>query len=281
MLGRALHSALADGNEVFCTGSRDLDITSAEACSRVIAAARPEIVVNAAAYTNVDGCETRQNECFSVNAQGVKNIALACRDLSITVVHFSTDYVFDGKKGSPYSETDACTPLNVYGRSKLEGERLLEATTRDFLLIRTSWLYGRYGKNFVGTILDKAGSAGRLEVVTDQIGSPTNAEDLAAATATLIRDGQAGIFHVANSGQCSWYDFTLEILRCRGLTSVTVLPITSDRLARPALRPPYSVLDCSKFRAATGGSLRPWQDAVRDFLSPPHEEPANTRWRET
>ncbi len=267
MLGSALFEKLSAAHEVSGISRRELDITSEEACRRLISAAAPDVVVNAAAYTNVDGCEVEREKCFAVNALGVKNIALACRERAINVVHFSTDYVFDGGKNSPYHESDECRPVNAYGLSKLEAERLLEAFSHNFLIIRSSWLYGINGRNFVSTILEKAGSVGRLEVVTDQVGSPTSTGDLAAATATLIEEGHRGIFHAANGGHCSWYDFTREILRCRRLNDVAVLPITSDKLTRPAVRPPYSVLDCLKYTSATGRGMRTWQEALQEYLN--------------
>ena len=267
MLGSELLTKLSAAHEVLGRDRKELDITVERACREAIAAAAPDVVINAAAYTNVDACESAREECFSVNARGVKNIALACRGTATKILHFSTDYVFDGQKGSPYHEDDACRPLNVYGASKREGERFLEALHDNFLIIRSSWLYGKRGRNFVNTILEKARSAGKLEVVTDQVGSPTSAEDLAEAAQTLIEGGHSGIVHVTNSGSCSWYDFAREILRCGGIRKVPVLPILSGELARPAPRPPYSVLDCRKFSVLTGKVMRPWEEALRASIT--------------
>ena len=242
------------------------DLTSEGDCRRVVQECSPEVVINAAAYTNVDGCEANREGCFAVNAVGVKNIALACRDRAITLVHFSTDYIFDGRKGTPYGEEDPPAPLNVYGASKLEGERFLQALAESYLLIRTAWLYGRHGKNFVKTILEKASTVKTLEVVDDQIGSPTYSRDLAAAVELLIAGGHRGVFHVTNSGQCSWYEFARTILEYAGMNDVTVGPIGSERLSRPALRPAWSVLSGEKFTAASGRTMPHWRQALREYL---------------
>lgn len=267
MLGSALFLTLSAFHEVTGKSSTELDIRSEEACRKVITSAAPDVVINAAGYTNVDGCETEGEKCFAVNAQGVKNIALACRGTAIKIVHLSTDYVFDGYKGTPYEETDDCHPLNSYGRSKLEGERHLETFSDNFIIIRTSWLYGKNGRNFVKTILEGVRAVRTLDVVTDQIGSPTYAGDLAAAIKVLIEGDHRGVFHIANSGYCSWYEFTLEILQSAGIGNVTVVPITSDKLNRAAARPAYSVLDCRKFFFLTGQTMRPWPEAVRAYIT--------------
>ncbi len=244
----------------------DFDIAAEDDCRRVIAECLPDVVINAAAYTNVDGCETDRDRCFAVNAVGVKNIALACRGKGIRIVHFSTDYIFDGRKGTPYSEEDPPAPINVYGASKLEGERFLQDLAENYLLIRTAWLYGRHGKNFVKTILEKASTVKTLEVVDDQIGSPTYSGDLAAAVELLIGGGHRGVFHVTNSGQCSWYEFAGTILEYAGVSGVIVKPIGSERLSRPARRPAWSVLSGRKFIAATGRTMPHWRQALREYL---------------
>jgi dTDP-4-dehydrorhamnose reductase len=244
----------------------DLDIASADACEGLISETEPDVVINAAAYTNVDGCETNREKCFSVNAEGVKNIALACGDRGIKVVHFSTDYVFDGKKGTPYVEDDTSNPINVYGQSKLAGEQYLQQFSKDFLLIRSAWLYGKNGKNFVKTIVDKARINKQLEVVDDQVGSPTFTWDLAGAVQLLIEGKYSGTFHVTNRGKCSWYEFAKRILKSACIDDVTVKPIKSSVLARPANRPHFSVLSCRKFIESTGKTMRYWQVALDDYI---------------
>jgi dTDP-4-dehydrorhamnose reductase len=266
MLGSDLMLRLADSHEVSGKDLDEIDIASEEDCRRVIAECSPEVVINAAAFTDVDGCETNRERCMAVNAFGIRNIALACRERPTRIVHFSTDYVFDGRKGEPYSEEDAPSPLNAYGASKLEGEHFLQAFSDRYLLIRTAWLYGRHGRNFVKTIIEKASTTGALEVVDDQIGSPTWSWDLAAAVQLLIEGGHAGVFHATSRGRCSWHEFACKILAYAGKTDVVVRPIASGQLSRPAVRPAWSVLSCRKFSEATGRAMRFWQIALQDFL---------------
>jgi dTDP-4-dehydrorhamnose reductase len=266
MLGSDLFTRLIVCHDVIGKDIEDIDISSATACRDVILETKPDVVINAAAYTNVDGCESDREKCFSVNAEGVKNIALACQGGEIKLVHFSTDYVFDGRKKTPYLEDDTCNPINLYGQSKLMGERYLQELSPNFILIRSAWLFGRNGKNFVKTIVDKAKTEGCIEVVNDQTGSPTFTWDLAAAVQLLIEGHHAGIFHVTNRGSCSWYEFALKILKDTGMTDVKVNPIKSSKLARPAPRPHYSVLSCRKFIETTGKAMRYWQVALDDFI---------------
>jgi dTDP-4-dehydrorhamnose reductase len=266
MLGSDLMLRMMAAHDVTGKDVDDFDITLEDDCGRVIAECSPDVVINAAAYTNVDGCETDRDRCFAVNAVGVKNIALACRGKGIRIVHFSTDYIFDGRKKSPYLEEDKPAPLNVYGASKLEGEGFLQAFSDRWLLIRTAWLYGKNGKNFVKTILEKAASVKTLDVVDDQIGSPTYSWDLAGAVQLLIEGGQEGLFHLTNRGRCSWHEFACKILQYAGKTDVAVRPIPSADLARPAIRPAWSVLNSRKFTEATGKAMRFWQIALQDYL---------------
>jgi dTDP-4-dehydrorhamnose reductase len=269
MLGSDLMLRLGEAHDVTGRDVGAFDVVSAEDCRRVVAECSPEVVINAAAYTNVDGCEANPEPCFAVNAAGVKNVALACRGRGITLVHFSTDYIFDGRKKTPYVEEDLPAPLNVYGASKWEGEKYLRDLAERYLLIRTAWLYGPHGNNFVKTILEKTSTVKALEVVDDQIGSPTSTCDLAAAVELLIERGHTGIFHVTNSGRCSWYEFACTIVRYSGMNDVTIRPIGSEKLTRPACRPSWSVLDCRKFTAASGMTLPPWQSALGDYLKRP------------
>jgi dTDP-4-dehydrorhamnose reductase len=267
MLGSDLFLRLFAFHDVTGKDIEDFDIASQGACEEVIAETEPDIVINAAAYTNVDGCESDSDACFSVNAEGVKNIALACRQKRIKIVHFSTDYVFDGTRKTPYQEDDKCTPLNVYGKSKLAGEQYLKQFSDNFLLIRSAWLYGKNGKNFVKTIIEKARTEKLLRIVDDQVGSPTFTWDLAAAVQLLIEGQHTGTFHVTNRGNCSWYEFAVKILKSACIPEVTVKPIKSDELKRPARRPHYSVLTCRKFSETTGKVMRYWQVALDDYIS--------------
>ena len=266
MLGSDLLLKLNMGHEVVGLDKEEIDIVSASECEEVIKEIEPEIVINAAAYTNVDGCETAKDECFAVNAEAVKNIAEACRDKNIRIVHFSTDYVFDGTAKQPYKEDHQCNPINTYGASKMAGERYLRSLSENYILIRTAWLYGVNGKNFVQTILEKVKTTKKLTVVDDQTGSPTYTKDLAAAVDLLITQNAKGIIHITNRGNCSWYQFAVKILQEAGIHDIDVTPIRSDQLQRPATRPAYSVLSMQKFIQTTGKTMQPWQLALQDYL---------------
>jgi len=266
MLGSDLMAVLGAGHEVLGRDIEEMDIADETSCLRIISEAAPDVVVNAAAYTNVNGCEDDWERCFAVNAIGVKNIARACRKGSLKLIHFSSDYVFDGSKGAAYVEDDPCRPLNAYGRSKLAGERFLMETADNFILVRTAWLYGLRGKNFVATILEKARTEKTLSVVDDQVGCPTYSRDLAQAVHLLIEGNHRGIFHITNRGHCSWYQFALKILQYAGMGEVAVMPVRSDQTVQVALRPPYSVLSCRKYLEATGRTTRFWQIALLDCL---------------
>jgi dTDP-4-dehydrorhamnose reductase len=266
MLGSDLLNRLSVCHDVTGQDIQDIDITVKEACQKALSEIRPDVVINAAAYTNVDGCESDKEKCFLVNAEAVKNIALACLDTGTKIVHISTDYVFDGEKKTPYLEDDICNPVNVYGQSKLMGEMYLQELSRNFILVRSSWLFGKNGKNFVKTIADKIQENKRITVVDDQIGSPTFTWDLAGAIQLLIEKHHTGVFHVANQGSCSWYEFASKIVETIGATDVHIEPIKSDELIRPASRPHYSVLNCRKFIETSGKTMRDWKIALDDFI---------------
>jgi dTDP-4-dehydrorhamnose reductase len=191
------------------------------------------------------------------------------------MVYLSTDYIFDGEKGEPYLESDSPHPLNVYGHSKLKGEQYVQEWVKDSLIIRTQWLYGSFGKNFVASILQQAKEKHTLSIVNDQTGSPTYAADLARAISELIQFNARGTFHVANSDFCTWYAFGQAILKLSGVNRVKVLPISSKELNRPATRPSYSVLNCQKLKRETGWAMRPWSEALKDYLSAYRQLPAD------
>jgi dTDP-4-dehydrorhamnose reductase len=266
MLGSDLAAQFKYRHEVIGMDKDEIDITRASECRKAITDVAPQLVINAAAYTNVDGCETAKDECFAVNAEAVKNIAEACHERNIPMIHYSTDYVFDGNGSRPYTEDDPTNPINSYGASKLTGEHYLRQLTDDYLIIRTAWLYGAKGKNFVEAILDRARTTGKLTVVDDQTGSPTCTRDLAAATELLVDKKARGIFHVTNRGFCTWYDFARKILKEAHLDTVELLPIKTSDLQRAAKRPAYSVLGMQKFVAATGKTMQPWQLAFSDYF---------------
>jgi dTDP-4-dehydrorhamnose reductase len=265
MLGSDLAAQFKYRHEVVGMDIGDIDITHASACRNAVDEIQPQLVINAAAYTNVDGCETAKEACFAVNAEAVKNIATACRDKNITIIHYSTDYVFDGTGSRPYTEDDPCNPINTYGASKLTGEHHLRHLTDNYLIIRTAWLYGAKGKNFVQAILEKARTTGKLTVVDDQTGSPTCTRDLAAATELLVDKNARGIFHITNRGYCTWYDFARKILQEAHLDNVELLPMKTSELQRAAKRPAYSVLGMQKFMQTTGKTMQPWQLAFSDY----------------
>jgi len=244
----------------------EIDIREEKTTVTKIESFHPEIVINVAGYTDVNGCESNEEEAFAVNAEGMKHVALGALQCRAKVVYLSTDYIFDGKKREPYLEDDPPNPLNVYGRSKWKGEQYVRELLEDALIIRTQWLYGRFGNNFVSSILRQGREKKVLSIVNDQIGSPTYTVDLSEAISVLLKYDVRGVFHVANSDLCTWYTLGQAILKLSGMERVKVIPISSKELGRPAVRPPYSVLNCQKLRQVTGMTLRPWVEALKDFI---------------
>jgi len=270
MLGRDLMGVLLSSlpnDEVIGWDIEEIDIQKEEDTVFKIEKLRPNIMVHIAAYTDVDGCELNEEKAFAVNAEGTKHVALTAYRCRAKMVYLSTDYVFDGNKREPYLESDSPHPLNVYGRSKWKGEQYVQELVKDPLIVRTQWLFGRYGKNFVTSILRQAGEKRILSIVNDQIGSPTYTVDLAKAISALIQFDASGIFHVANSDLCTWCTFGQAILKLSGMDKVRVIPISSKELGRPAIRPSYSVLNCQKLKKKTRLTLRPWSEALKEYLS--------------
>lgn len=266
MLGTDVSKILTATHQVLPRTRKDWDITDAAACRANITATKPQIVINCAAFTRVDDCESEPDKAFLVNGEAVKHIADACQLAKIRFIQISTDYVFDGQRGTPYREEDNPNPINIYGQSKLKGEEYALKIPYS-LVVRTSWLYGHNGPNFVDTIVRKAKKKGTLTVVDDQLGSPTYTLDLAVAISILIEKEIAGIIHVTNSGFCSWYEFAREILKIAGKNDVSVVPIKTADFTRPAKRPHFSALDSSRYTAITGAPLRPWPEALADYLA--------------
>jgi dTDP-4-dehydrorhamnose reductase len=263
LLGKALMREWS-GDEVVGLTSRDVDIRDADKVREVMEKARPEWIVLAAAYTDVDGCEGHPDLAFGVNRDGAVNVAQAAKRADANLVFLSSDYVFDGRKTSPYETTDVRAPQSVYGRSKAEAEvRLLEVLP-ECCVVRTSWLFGTGGKCFPDTILKLAASLPVLDVVNDQRGCPTYSVDLAGAIIGLCRKHASGIVHVTNAGDCSWFDFAREIVKGVGLAT-EVRPVSSRQMARPAPRPAYSVLS-EKSLQQLGITVPTWQDALRRYL---------------
>lgn len=269
MLGKdlvpTLHSDFPH-DEIVGWDIEEIDIQNEEPTVTQIEKFQPTIVILLAAYTDVDGCESNEEKAFAVNAEGSKHVARAVSRCSAKMVYLSTDYVFDGNKREPYLESDAPHPLSVYGRSKLKGEQYAQTWAKDALIIRTQWLYGRHGKNFVGSILRQANEKNTLSIVNDQIGSPTYTIDLSEAISMLIQSDAKGIFHVSNSDSCTWYEFGRKVLELSGINNVKVIPISSKELGRPAVRPGYSVFSSQKMKKETGFVLRSWSEALRDYL---------------
>jgi len=262
MLGQELMGLL--GSVARGVDVDEIDITDLESVQRVLLTLKPSVVVNAAAYTDVDGCQTQVELALQVNGEGVAHLALISKEIGAKLVQVSTDYVFDGGKGSPYQEDDAPAPLSIYGESKLAGEMNAKFNP-DHLIVRTQWLYGHAGKNFVETMIKLASERSELTVVDDQIGSPTWTYDLALAIKALIDKGCSGTYHAANAGFVSWNGFAREIFRLAGL-DVAVKPMSTAELGRPAPRPLYSTLDCGKLVQDTGFTPQPWQDALKRYL---------------
>lgn len=265
LLGTNILSMLERSFTVIPYDIEEWDITDTDAGERVIADIRPQVILNLAAYTNVDDCEDCLGFADRVNAEAAGIVAKLCNDHNIKFFHISTDYVFDGEKDSPYTEDDMPNPASVYGFSKLSGERKVLANCPDATIIRTQWLYGHGGVNFISKITKIARETGMAEVVNDQTGSPTYTKDLAEPIRLLIEKNKTGIYHVANGGSCTWFDFAREIFS-RLHIDVALKPISSEQLNRKAKRPRHSVFDCSKLSRETGHHMRTWQDALHDYL---------------
>lgn len=263
LLGRDL-TRLWHGDELVGLGSKDADVRDADRVREVVEQSRPDWIVLAAAYTNVDDCESHPELAFAVNRDGPVHVARAAKRVGAKLLFLSSDYVFDGRKTAPYEAGDARNPQSVYGRSKAEAEvRLLEVLP-ETCIARTSWLFGTGGKCFPDTILKLAASRPSLDVVSDQRGDPTYSVDLARAIIELCRKGAGGIVHVSNAGDCSWFEFAREVVQRAGL-STDVRPVSSQQMARPAPRPAYSVLS-SKSLQQYGIGMPTWQDALQRYL---------------
>ncbi len=263
MLGHDLLDLFGDTARGVCHD--EMEITDAASVGKVLMKLKPKVVINAIAYTDVDGCETERERAFAVNGDGVRNLALVTKEIGAKLVQASTDYVFDGSKGAPWLENDPANPLSVYGRSKLMGEENARLNP-DHLIVRTQWLYGLYGKNFVETMLRLGMERDEVAVVDDQFGAPTRTVDLSFAIRVLLEKDRRGTYHAANTGVCSWCDFARAIFRETGLKTL-VRPITTEELGRPAPRPRYSVLDCSKLTRDTGFVPEDWREALKKYLN--------------
>lgn len=284
MLGVDVAFRLHDTYDIVCTDIVDknnphcdiknfvkCDIMDRASTVDMIKSAKPDIIVHTAAWTDVDGCELEPEKAMKINAEGTHNIALGASVTNALIFYISSDFVFDGEKNSPYKEDDAPNPINTYGTSKFKGESFIRKELGRYFIVRTSWLFGRYGKNFVDIILDKAERKEELKVVIDQFGSPTYTVDLSKALEKLILIGSeqnsiGGVYHFSNSGSCSWYKYAEEILRISNKFGAEIIPITSAELDRPAKRPKVSILNTEKYISAAGETPRSWEAALEEYL---------------
>jgi dTDP-4-dehydrorhamnose reductase len=266
LLGREIVGVFRDRLELRVTDREECDVTDLRECRRELEGFHPEAVIHCAAYTAVDRAEAEPEAAHAVNAVGTGNIARACRERGILLVTFGTDYVFDGAMSRPYREEDPVRPLSVYGKSKLAAEEALREAGTDHLLVRTQWLYGPGGRNFILTILDKARAGGTIRVVSDQTGCPTYAKDLARAVLKLMDAHARGTVHFSNEGETTWYGFAGYVLERSGLAHAPLLPAATRDLPYPARRPAYSVLSKEKYLRITGESPRSWKEAAGEFI---------------
>jgi dTDP-4-dehydrorhamnose reductase len=265
-LGSELRAYLKQaGEELIGWDLPENDITDIERCINGIHQVKPDVIFHLAAWTDVDGCEDNPAQATMVNFQGTWAVALGAAEIGCKLVYLSTDYVFDGRAEKPYRENDQPNPLSVYGRTKFMGEQAVIKNCPRRFIVRTSWLFGRYGRNFVDAIRQKAERESRIEVVSDQTGSPTYARDLCEPLLTIAGSEHYGIYHLTNSGQCSWFEFACEIIRLTGVRC-EVAPIDSGSCGRRAPRPKFSVLENHAYRRWFGRVLRPWQEALRSYL---------------
>jgi dTDP-4-dehydrorhamnose reductase len=252
------------GIELITFTRQDFDVTDLDKSLATIKDANPDYLIHAAAYTDVDGSELNPEKAYLVNGLGTRNVTIACEEIKCPIFYIGSDYIFDGHKKTPYTEWDEPRPLNQYGLSKLIGERFVISLTNRFYIVRTSWLYGKNGKNFVDTVLRLFVEKEEIDVVDDQIGVPTYTYDLAIKLRELLGRGY-GIYHITNSGKCSWYEFALEIASIKGITK-KIKPTTSDKFVRPAKRPSFSVLENTMLRLEGIEELRQWKHALHEYL---------------
>lgn len=265
-LGMDVVDLLAEqGYEVYGYGREELDITNLDQVKQVICEVNPDVVIHAAAYTKVDLAESEPDQAFLINAYGTRNVAVASEGVGAKLVYISTDYVFDGMANTPYNEFAPTNPLSVYGKSKLAGEQFVRDLHSKFFIVRTSWVYGKHGNNFVKTMLKLAQERDELIVVHDQIGCPTYTVDLANCILELIQTEKYGVYHVSNSGHCSWYEFARAIFEEAGI-KVKVNPCTTKEFPRPAPRPAYSVFEHMALKLNGFRGIRNWREALKEFM---------------
>jgi dTDP-4-dehydrorhamnose reductase len=272
-LGQAIQFIAKNHSEikfVFCSSS-DLDISNKENCQTVFQKTKPDFCINAAAYTAVDKAESERDKAELINVLGSKNIAEVCNNFDVKLIHISTDFVFDGSNNKPYTETQITNPKGVYGQTKLDGEKAIQQVFSKYYIIRTSWVYSQFGNNFMKTMLRLASERTALSVVNDQIGTPTNAVDLAEALVQLILSNSQqpttnnyGIYNFSNEGECSWYDFAKKIFEINNV-SIDLSAIPTEQFPTPAQRPKYSVLDKSKIKTTFGIAIKTWEESLKSI----------------
>jgi dTDP-4-dehydrorhamnose reductase len=281
MLGYALKQVFTPierkprNKEIIWLTLSDFDITNLNKTITKIKETRPDYLIHTAAYTDVDGSELNPEKAYRVNGLGTRNVVIACEAINCPIIYISTDYVFDGSKKDPYNEWDNPNPINKYGLSKLIGECFVTSLTNRFYIVRTSWLYGKNGKNFVDSIIKLLSKKNKIDVIDNQVGSPTYTYDLAVKLIELIGRGY-GVYHITNTSQCSWYEFAVEIAKLRGIKA-KIKPITSDEFnrlgndpevsGRPAKRPAFSVLENTMLKLEGLKELRHWKEALKDYLT--------------
>ncbi len=265
MLGHDLVDILSAENEISTTTIYTLDITDIDKTIKTVKEINPDVVVHAAAFTDVNGSESKQDLAYKVNVIGTRNVAVACREADSALVYICTDYVFDGTKGSSYYEYDQTNPLSVYGKTKYLGEVYIRDILNKFYIVRTAWLYGFHGPNFITTMLNLAKTNDSISVVNDQIGSPTYTLDLAKAIAELIKKPAYGIYHITNSGSCSWYEYAKEIFDIAGI-EIEVKPVSTEEYPQPAPRPKYSVLENYNWKIEGFEEIRNYKEALRAYM---------------
>jgi dTDP-4-dehydrorhamnose reductase len=261
-----------EGHSVLACDRDQMDITNQVQCNNVISSYLPEVVIHCAAYTAVDAAETDIDGAYKVNAVGTRNIAVAAERAGAKLIYISTDYVFDGNSLNPYQEYDDTNPQSVYGKSKRAGELLVQSLSSKWFVVRTSWVYGLYGNNFVKTMLKLGQEKPKLQVVHDQKGSPTYTVDLAEFILELMQTEMYGIYHASNSDTCTWYEFTQAIFEeARSVGGISIQahlePCTTEQFPRPAPRPQNSVMDHLSIRTNGLADLRPWREGLREFIS--------------
>jgi dTDP-4-dehydrorhamnose reductase len=265
-LGIDVVNALSNKNIIIGHDVDTLDIANLESTLELTKAEKPDLIINCAAYTNVDGCEENIDTAYKVNAIGARNLAIASVETNSRLLHISTDFVFDGKAEKPYIEFDSPSPLSVYGKSKLAGEEFIRQINPRHYILRTAWLYGKNGNNFVKTMIKLANEKNVINVVDDQFGSPTLTNDLVKAMELIIGTEAYGTYHSTNNGECSWNEFAKKIFAYAGKEGIEVKPISTKELNRPAIRPAYSVLKNYMLELQFSYNMRDWEEGLKDYF---------------